>query len=89
MNEEKIEKDRFGLKKLTIDQEISISFLLFILGNMLVLSALIPLSRMNDLLPAFLGLLISATGYTFALESIRELEEKDHFISRVLENRNS
>ncbi len=83
---EKAERDRFGLKKMTTNQEVSISFTLFTLGNLLVLSVLYPVSKMTEIGPAFLGMIMTATGYLFAIESIRELEEKDHFLaSRLME----
>ena len=78
------QKDIFGLPKLTTNQEVAISFTLFVLGTLLVLSALVPLSQIADLTPAFLGLIMLTTGYLFAVESIRELEEKDHFLAKVL-----
>jgi len=77
-------EDRFGLPKLSSNQEVAISFTLFILGTLLVLSVLYPVSQMVRIGPAFLGLVMIATGYAFAIESIRELEEKDHFLSRRL-----
>ncbi|MFB6217015.1 MAG: hypothetical protein ABEJ72_08630 [Candidatus Aenigmatarchaeota archaeon] len=78
------EKDRFGLKKMTTNQEVAVSFALFVLGMLLVLSALYPLAKLYDLRAAFLGMVMIATAYLFAVESIRELEEKDHFLSRKL-----
>ncbi|MFB6145904.1 MAG: hypothetical protein ABEJ99_05375 [Candidatus Nanohaloarchaea archaeon] len=81
---EEVETDRFGLKKLTTNQEVAISFALFVLGMLLVLSALYPLSQMYSLKMAFLGLVMIGTAYLFSIESIRELEEKDHFLSRTL-----
>lgn len=77
-------KDRFGLPKLSVKQEVAVSFTLFILGNILVLSVLIPFSNVIDIMPSFLGLIMIATGYVFAIEAIRELEEEDHFLSRKL-----
>lgn len=79
------EKDRFGLKKMTTNQEVAISFALFILGSLLVLSNLLPLAGVVDFKPAVLGLVMVGTAYLFAIESIRELEEKEHFLSRKLE----
>nr|EGQ39857.1 MAG: hypothetical protein J07AB56_05850 [Candidatus Nanosalinarum sp. J07AB56] len=78
-------RDRFGLKHLTTDQEIAISLLLFVLGSLLILSALIPLSRVADLGPALFGVVMAGAGYTFAIEAVRELEEEDHFLARLLE----
>ena len=83
---EQAERDRFGLKKMTTNQEVAISFALFVLGTLMVLSVLYPVSGMMDIGPAFLGLIMIATGYLFAVESVRELEEKDHFLaSRLME----
>lgn len=79
------EKDRFGFKKLTVEQEVAVSFTLLVLGLFLVLSTLLPLVNMVDLSPGFLGMIMVATAYFFAVESIRELEEKDHFLSMKLE----
>lgn len=77
-------KDRFGLKKMSTNQEVAISFTLFTLGMLLVLSVLYPLARITDIGPAFLGLIMIATSYFFAIEAIRELEEKDHFLAAKL-----
>jgi len=77
-------KDRFGLKKMTTNQEIVVSFTLFVLGTILLLSTLYPLSQHFNITPAFLGLIMIATGYFFSIEAVRELEEKDHFLSRKL-----
>jgi len=77
-------KDRFGLPKMTVKQEVAVSFTLFVLGNILVLSVLVPMQRYSNVLPAFLGIVMIATAFTFAIESIRELEEEDHFLSRTL-----
>src|SRR6056297_1640093 len=81
---EEVERDRFGLKKMTTNQEVAVSFALFTLGNLLILSVLFPIARMYQIGPAFLGLIMTATGYLFAVESIRELEEKDHFLASRL-----
>lgn len=78
-------KDKFGLKKMTTNQEVAASFTLFILGALLVISNMMPLLGAVDMSPAVLGLVMLGTGYLFAIESIRELEEKDHFLARRLE----
>ncbi len=78
------EKDIFGLKKMHINQEVAASFTLFTAGTILVLATLYPLSASFDVAPAYLGLIMIATGYLFSIESVRELEEKDHFLSRKL-----
>ncbi len=79
------EKDRFGLKKMTTNQEVAISFTLFVLGTLLIISNLLPLVGVVEFKPAALGLVMVGTAYLFAIESIRELEEKEHFLSRRLE----
>ena len=84
---EEPEKDIFGLKKMSINQEVVISFTLFTLGMMLIIATYLPIIGMYDLGPGILGLIMVATGYLFAIESIRELEEKDHFLSRLLERK--
>ncbi|PSG99839.1 MAG: hypothetical protein BRC28_02625 [Nanohaloarchaea archaeon SW_4_43_9] len=81
------EEDRFGIPSMTTNQEVAVSFTLFVLGTLLVLSGLYPLSEIADLGPAFLGVVMMGSGYLFAIESIRELEEKDHFLSRKLMNK--
>lgn len=81
------EKDRFGLQKLTTNQEVIVSFTLFMAGLLLIISTYLPLMNMYDMTPALLGFLMVVTGYFFAVESIRELEEKDHFLSRLLEKK--
>jgi divalent metal cation (Fe/Co/Zn/Cd) transporter len=79
-----MEEDRFGFKKMTTDQEVVISFTLFLLGNLLLVSSFLPLIGVVDLAPAILGTIMIGTGYLFAVESVRELEEKDHFLARKL-----
>jgi len=81
------EKDRFGLKKMSTSQEVAASFTLFVMGSLLVISNILPLVGLVDLAPSVLGLVMIGTGYLFAVESIRELEEKDHFLARKLEKR--
>lgn len=78
-------EDRFGLPKMSTNQEVAASFTLFVLGSLLIISNILPLVGLVDLAPAVLGLLMIGTGYLFAIESIRELEEVDHFLSRKLE----
>ena len=84
--EQEAVRDRFGLPKMTTNQEVAISFTLFTLGVLLVLSVLYPVSRVMEIGPAFLGMIMMGAGYLFAVESIRELEEKDHFLSSRLMN---
>lgn len=81
------EKDIFGLPKMSINQEVVISFTLFSLGILLMMASILPLLSMYNMGPAILGLIMIVTGYLFAIESIRELEEKDHFLSRLLEKK--
>ncbi len=78
------EKDRFGLKKMSTNQEIAASFTLFVLGTVLLLATLYPLSQYFNVAPAFLGLIMIAVGYLFSIEAVMELEEKDHFLARKL-----
>ena len=78
------QKDKFGLPKMTTNQEVAISFTLFMLGTLLVVSGLYSLKDMADMGPAYVGIIMMGTGYLFAIESIREFEEKDHFLSRKL-----
>lgn len=78
------EQDRFGLKHMTTNQEVAVSFTLFIIGNLLVITNLLPLIGHFELSLAALGLVVTATGYLFMVESVRELEEKDHFLARKL-----
>lgn len=82
MTEEKT--DRFGLKHMTTNQEVAVSFILLIAGTIYVVSNLIPLSHVANVRPAFLGLVMMGVSYLFLVESIRELEEKDHFLARKL-----
>ncbi|MFB6245009.1 MAG: hypothetical protein ABEJ03_01550 [Candidatus Nanohaloarchaea archaeon] len=79
------EEDRFGFTKLSTTQEVSVSFTLFVLGILLVISNLLPLVGLANFSPAVLGLIMIGTGYLFAIESIRELEEEDHWLARKLE----
>lgn len=78
------QKDRFGLRKMTTNQEIAVSFTLFILGTLLVVSVLFPISRSHNVGMGFFGLVMIATAYLFSIEAVRELEEKDHVLSRKL-----
>ena len=82
--EEEVVKDRFGLKKMSTNQEVAVSFTLFTLGMLMVLSVLYPLSSVMSIGPAFVGLIMIGTAYLFAIESIRELEEKDHWLAAKL-----
>jgi len=79
------ETDRFGLKYLTTTQEVAISFVLLVAGFVYLGSAIYPLLDDQTFLPAALGMLMLAVAYLFLLESVRELEEEDHFLSRKLE----
>lgn len=81
------EYDRFGLKHMTDEQEVAISFSLFILGNVFVISNLVPLLGHMQVTLGILGLVTLTTSYFFMVESVRELEEKDHFLSRKLKRR--
>jgi hypothetical protein len=86
MSEDKeVQKDRFGLRHLTDEQEVAISFALFILGTVFILSNLIPIMEHTDITLGLLGLVTVTTSYFFMVESVRELEKKDHFLSRKIE----
>ncbi|MFB6245139.1 MAG: hypothetical protein ABEJ03_02215 [Candidatus Nanohaloarchaea archaeon] len=78
------ETDKFGLKYLTTTQEVAISFVLLVTGFAYVGSALYAVRNMIDVMPATLGMLMLGTAYLFMLESVRELEEEDHFLSAKL-----
>lgn len=81
------EKDVFGLPKMSTNLEVGISFTLFILGMLMVLSVIYAVRNMVDTGPAALGLVMLTLSYLFAIEAIRELEEKDHFLSKRLMSR--
>lgn len=78
------EEDVFGLPKMSTNAEVGISFTLFILGMLLTFSSLYAARDFIELGPGLLGLLLLTVSYLFAVEAIRELEEKDHFLSRKL-----
>lgn len=82
-----VEKDRFGLKHMTQEQEIAVSFSLLILGAVFILSSLVTLIGHSSLNMGLIGLLMIGTSYFFVIESVRELEEEDHFLSRKLKER--
>ena len=86
MTEEKT--DRFGLKHMTTNQEVAVSFVLLIVGSLYVVSNVMTLSSHGNVRPAFLGVVMMGVSYLFLIESIRELEEKDHFLSRKLKGEN-
>lgn len=69
---------------MTNEQEVALSFGLFLIGNILVISNIVPLIGHFEIGLALLGLVILATSYLFMVESVRELEEEDHFLSRKL-----
>jgi positive regulator of sigma E activity len=79
-----IEQDRFGLKHMSTEQEVIASFALYLMGTLLIVANIVPLIGHVDLGPAMLGLVMAAAGYLFVIESVRELEEKDHFLARKL-----
>ena len=80
------EEDIFGLPKLSTNAEVGISFTLFVLGNLMLFSVLYTTSSLAA--PATLGLLMVAVSYFFMIEAVRELEEKDHFLSKKLMREN-
>lgn len=81
------EEDIFGLPKMSTNMEIGISFTLFILGMLMVFSVIYSVNDLVDIGPGLLGMLMLGVSYLFAIEAIRELEEKDHFLSRKLMSR--
>jgi len=83
MTEEQ-QEDRFGLKHMTTNQEVAISFVLLLTGSIYILSNLWPLAHEHNVRPAFLGIIMMGAAYLFLVESIRELEEKDHFLASKL-----
>lgn len=87
MAEEEKEKDVFGLPKLSTNTEVGISFTLFILGILLTFSSIYAARFEVDMGPGLLGLLLVTASYFFAIEAIRELEQKDHFLSQKLMDR--
>ncbi len=80
-------RDIFGLPKMTTNMEIAISYVLFVLGVLMILSVTYPVREFIAINAVYLGLLMIGVAYVFAMESIRELEEKDHFLSKRLMNR--
>lgn len=77
------EKDVFGLPKLDSNAELGISFTLMILGS-LVLYSTFYTNGLGANPAVILGFMLIATAYLFVLESVRELEQKDHFLSSRL-----
>lgn len=89
MSEQKEEakpKDVFGLPKMSTNLEIGISFTLFILGMLMLFSVIYSVEETMQG-PGLLGMVMVTLAYFFAIEAIRELEEKDHFLSRKLMSR--
>ena len=81
------EEDIFGLPKMSTNVEVGISFTLFILGMLMVFSVIYSVADVIDVGPGLIGILMLGVSYLFAIEAIRELEEKDHFLSRKLMSR--
>jgi hypothetical protein len=81
------EEDIFGLPKMSTNMEVGISFTLFILGMLMVFSVIYSVADVIDVGPGLIGILMLGVSYLFAIEAIRELEEKDHFLSRKLMSR--
>ncbi len=82
-------EDIFGLPKMSVDLEIAISYVLFVLGVLMVLSAVYPVRSLLPMNVIYTGVLMLAVAYLFAMEAIRELEEEDHFLSRRLMKKRS
>lgn len=81
------QEDIFGLPKMSTNMEIAISYVLFVLGVLMVLSVVYPVREFISINAIYVGLLMIGVAYVFAMESVRELEEKDHFLSRRLMKR--
>jgi protein-S-isoprenylcysteine O-methyltransferase Ste14 len=77
-------EDIFGLPKMSTNLEIAISYVLFVLGILMVLSAVYPVRSIVPINVIYVGLLMVGVAYVFTMEAIRELEEEDHFLSRRL-----
>lgn len=82
--EDERSEDIFGLPEMTLNAEVGISFTLFILGSLLLFSVIYPMRNSADLMPAYLGFLMVMVAYFFSIEAIRELEDKDHYLSKRL-----
>lgn len=80
-------EDVFGFPKMSTNMEIAISYVLFVLGVLMVLSVVYPVREFISINAIYVGLLMIGVAYVFAMESVRELEEKDHFLSRRLMKR--
>lgn len=86
---DKDQEDIFGLPKMSTNMEVAISYFLFVLGILMVLSVVYPVREFISINAVYVGLLMVGVAYVFAMESVRELEEKDHFLSRRLMKRMS
>jgi len=84
---DKDQEDIFGLPKMSTNMEVAISYVLFVLGILMVLSVVYPVREFISINAVYVGLLMVGVAYVFAMESVRELEEKDHFLSRRLMKR--
>lgn len=82
--EDERSEDVFGLPEMTLNAEVGISFTLFILGSLLLFSVIYPMRNSADLMPAYLGFLMVMVAYFFSIEAIRELEDKEHYLSKRL-----
>jgi hypothetical protein len=76
--------DRFGLPFMTSEQEVAVSMVLLFAGVLMIGSTLYSLRGHFDMGAAWLGLVMVSTAYLFVLESVHELEEEDHWLSRKL-----
>lgn len=77
-------EDIFGLPKMSTKLEIAISYVLFVLGVLMVLSIIYPVRSLVPINAIYVGLLMIGVSYVFVMEAVRELEEEDHFLSRRL-----
>ena len=78
------EEDIFGLPKMSTNMEVGVSFTLFIMGLLLVFANIFEARNFVRMEPGLVGIIMLMTAYFFAIESVRELEEKEHFLSRIL-----
>jgi peptidoglycan/LPS O-acetylase OafA/YrhL len=78
------QRDIFGLPKLSTNAEVGISFTLYILGFLMLFSVIYPARNQIPMEPATLGMFMVSVAFFFMIEAVRELEEKDNFLSRKL-----
>jgi len=79
-------KDKFGLPKMSTEEEMGLSMALFLSGLMMVISVFY-FHEPPESMQAYVGLLLIGTAYLFSIEAVRELNEKDNFLAKKLINR--